>query len=114
METLKNEYEKEAAKRDELKRDIEISQSTISVLSGDVHRLSKEVEAYYLEKKWGPEGTEAKGVDAEKETIAIVKQVKDVPELMEDVVSSLRQRQAKLNVEITDVKSKLAKLDEAR
>nr|XP_002736517.1 PREDICTED: uncharacterized protein LOC100372732 [Saccoglossus kowalevskii] len=112
MESLRKQYVKEVHERDRLKRDIEISQSVISKLSSDINTLSKEVETYYLEKKWGPDGTEKKGVDPETETLAIVEQMKGSPELVEDAVNSLRQTQAKLNAEITEVKSELMKLRE--
>ncbi|XP_078001171.1 uncharacterized protein LOC144453710 isoform X2 [Glandiceps talaboti] len=110
METLKKDYEQQKICTCVLERKITVTRENVSKLVDDVNTFAEKVEGRTLEKKWGANGTEKNGLDADKETSKLVDQLTEMPDLLESVLASLRRQQAKMNEDISDVKSSLQQL----
>ncbi|XP_070577303.1 uncharacterized protein [Ptychodera flava] len=112
MEELQLEYEEQKLRNAELQHEILIVRANINKLMNDIKDRAKNIEKHHLEMKWGPNGTEEEGMDPQQETETLVEQLVEIPEMLDSVLSSLKHRQAKMNAEIIETRSKLQQLME--
>ncbi|XP_066282216.1 uncharacterized protein [Branchiostoma lanceolatum] len=103
------EYDQLMQENAHLEEQVNIKQAVIRQLVTDIHALSQEVEAMYLQQKWNTKDNGQAHPSPKQEAARICRQLQHNPQLFEDVLSQLNQRTAQLTSQAAVLKAELQK-----
>ncbi|XP_078672048.1 uncharacterized protein LOC144911678 [Branchiostoma floridae x Branchiostoma belcheri] len=103
----REEYEQLMKENAHLEEQVNIKQAVIRQLVTDIHSLSQEVEAMYLQQKWNTDDSGQPRPSPEQEAARICQLLQHSPQLFEDVLSRLNQRTAQLTSQAAALKEEL-------